>query len=291
MWAVPVFLMVTGALLFNSKKEITIKKIWSKYILRVFVALVVFGFLYNLFDIVTQGQDLTFESLLNGFAEVYFGTSWSHLWYLYLIIAIYILLPFYKKIANQMSKKEYIYLFIVFLIFVSLANFLSNIEFKPAFYICVSSIYPCYLFVGHYINLYAKNSKMSILYFFIMTIILAVISYLRYKLQVEWLDYAIVYSSALVFFQAWFIFKSLMSIKDKKVSIVKKVLLKIDYCTFGMYLVHMFVIRFAVKNLHLNAITEPINFVLIILASIVISYILVFAFKHVANIEKIKFWR
>lgn len=280
MWAVPVFLMVTGALLLNRNKQLSIKKIWLKYITRVFVAVVVFGFLYNLFDLITLHQDITIESLLNGFMEVYFGTSWSHLWYLYLIIAIYILLPFYKKIANQMKEREYIYLFLVFLIFISLFNFLSNIDCKPAFYICVSSIYPCYLFVGNYINIYLKKSKNSFLFFIIATIILLVVSVLRYIYQIEFLNYVFVYSSALVFFQAWFLFKSIMSMNKEKMTVVKKVLLKIDYCSFGMYLVHMFVIRYAVKNLHLNAVKEPINLLLIVFFSLIFSFTIVYLYKY-----------
>ena len=42
MWAVPCFLMVSGALLLNPERPVTVKKCLTKYIPRMLIALVVF---------------------------------------------------------------------------------------------------------------------------------------------------------------------------------------------------------------------------------------------------------
>ena len=46
------------------------------------------------------------ETLLSGFYEIFSGTSWSHVWYLYIMIGIYLLLPFYHKIASNSTAGE-----------------------------------------------------------------------------------------------------------------------------------------------------------------------------------------
>ena len=51
MWAVPCFIMVTGALLLDPKRIITYKKLFGKYIFRIFAALILFGMLGLLFEI------------------------------------------------------------------------------------------------------------------------------------------------------------------------------------------------------------------------------------------------
>ena len=52
MWAVPCFIMVTGALLLNKARKITYRKLFGQYILRVFGALVFFGMVFRIFDMV-----------------------------------------------------------------------------------------------------------------------------------------------------------------------------------------------------------------------------------------------
>ena len=50
-WAVPVFLMITGELLLDRAKEITIKKCFNKYIRRIVLALFIFGVPFSLLEI------------------------------------------------------------------------------------------------------------------------------------------------------------------------------------------------------------------------------------------------
>ena len=58
MWAVPLFVMVTGALLLDHEKHFSWQKLWKKYIFRVGGAILLFGTLFLVFDLV-----------MNGFAE------------------------------------------------------------------------------------------------------------------------------------------------------------------------------------------------------------------------------
>lgn len=53
--------------------------------------------------------DILIQFLTNG--------SWTHLWYLYLMVGLYAMMPFYKKIAGYASNQEYRYLLLLEFIF------------------------------------------------------------------------------------------------------------------------------------------------------------------------------
>lgn len=120
MWAVPCFVMVTGALLLDENREVSFDKLFNKYILRALGALVVFSMVFRIFDIIMDKESFGLKSILKGFYEIFTGTGWSHIWYLYLLIGLYLLLPFYKKIAKASSNSELKYLLVIYLIFLSL---------------------------------------------------------------------------------------------------------------------------------------------------------------------------
>ena len=149
MWAVPCFLMVSGALLLNPERSVTVKKCLTKYIPRMLIALVVFCLLFRALEILVNHEPVNAETLLSGFYEIFSGTSWSHVWYLYLMIGIYLLLPFYHKIASNSTAGELRCLMIVYVIFLSLVAVLKTFGISVGFYICVSAIYPFYLFCGY----------------------------------------------------------------------------------------------------------------------------------------------
>lgn len=133
MWAVPCFLMVSGALLLNPERPVTVKKCLTKYIPRMLIALVVFCLLFRALEILVNHEPVNAETLLSGFYEIFSGTSWSHVWYLYLMIGIYLLLPFYHKIASNSTAGELRYLMIVYVIFLSLVPVLKTFGISVGF--------------------------------------------------------------------------------------------------------------------------------------------------------------
>lgn len=152
MWAVPVFVMVTGALLLDTGRTLTYRKLFGRYIARILGALVFFGVLFCVLDMISGGEERSVRSFFGGFYEVFSGTSWSHLWYLYLLIGLYLLLPFYKKIAAASSEFDIKYLLLVSLLFLSLKPILGIFGIECGFYIHVSTIYPFFLFCGFAIH-------------------------------------------------------------------------------------------------------------------------------------------
>lgn len=105
-WSVPVFFMITGALLLKPEKPIPVSEILRKYILRMVLALFLFGVPFSWMDRITGGSGFSGSVIGRGFLDVITGSSWRHLWYIYILLEIYFLLPVLKAVVGTLKKKE-----------------------------------------------------------------------------------------------------------------------------------------------------------------------------------------
>lgn len=87
-WAVPVFLMITGALLLDPKRTTSWEKI-GRYIARMVAVLLVFCPIYSCMS----ARAITLAALGEGLAKAVTQGSWDHLWYVYALIGLYLLTP------------------------------------------------------------------------------------------------------------------------------------------------------------------------------------------------------
>lgn len=291
MWAVPCFIMVTGALLLQKGKKITYRKLFSKYILRAFAALVLFSILFRLFDIYMDSEELSISSMFQGVFEIFTGTGWSHLWYLYLLIGLYLLLPFYKKVVLLSSKNELRYLLGVYIIFLSLLPIFQIANIYPGFYIHVSTIYPFYLFLGYvlYTEILKPGRILSIAMIFAGTICIVVLTYIRWNSDLVQMEQFWGYSSIFVILQASGIFSLFQSMKEIKYNILKTTLQKLDQCSFGIYLIHMMFVRIVIRYMQYNPFSEGgvIAVCAVIAGVLAVSWIITLLVKKIPLLGKI----
>ena len=109
---VSVFYMVSGATLLGKNEEPLI--IWKKRIPRIALALVVFSLLQALFQAVYEQKPFHMLSFLK---TIYSGNIIVPYWYLYAYLAFLMMLPFFRPMAQNMTEKEFIYLFILYNVF------------------------------------------------------------------------------------------------------------------------------------------------------------------------------
>ena len=152
-WSVPCFVMVTGALLLDPSRNISYTKVFGKYIPRMLAALVVFSALFLLVDIgfgfTSWSRDTVpefFKSLLTGQGQ------WSHMWYLYTMIGLYLIMPVLHAFVRVSDRKALGALTLIFFIFLSVVPILSTVTDLPfGIYIPVITIYPLYLVLGRFL--------------------------------------------------------------------------------------------------------------------------------------------
>lgn len=121
MWyAVPCFFMLSGALLLNQEKEITVSKLVKKYILRMVLILLCFGTVFSLMEIIFTTKSIQCVDVFTAIINVIQGNTWAHMWYLYALLGIYALMPIYKLIANNALDKELKVILFMLFVFISI---------------------------------------------------------------------------------------------------------------------------------------------------------------------------
>ena len=241
-WAVPCFVMVTGALLPDKQRELGYKKLFGKLMLRMVIALAVFSLLFSCFDTLFISKDFSLSSIKDGLYNVLFGGGWKHMWYLYLMIALYLMMPAYRLVTKGAQNKDIIYLVSVYAAFLCILPTVDILtEKKTAFYICVYSVYPLYLFLGYAMHngIIMINALAGLL----LTLagagcIIGLNLYVSGR-QTKLSSLLGTYSFIAVAAMSAGIFALMQSCKDKKSGVLDTIAKAIEKCSFGIYLLHM----------------------------------------------------
>ena len=113
-WAVPAFLMCSGALMNDPDKDISLKKLFSRYILRFVAALAAWAVFYEIFRMFTLRGSAPAGTLLRDAASnLLYGTTYYHLYYFWFIFALYLTLPLTRLITRYASEAELRYLLVI----------------------------------------------------------------------------------------------------------------------------------------------------------------------------------
>ena len=218
-FAVPCFVMVTGALLLDPAREIGFSKLFGRYIRE------------------TVGP----AALKDWLFALFFDKSWAHMWYLYMLLGLYLLLPFYRKAAAASDRTELRYLLLVYLVFQSGIPLITRLSGNtPGFYISVYTVYPLYLFLGYALKEGAVRIPRGIALLLVLagTAAIAVPSYLAYAGDLEAVQKIVGnYSYPGVIAQAAGAYALIDSLSGD--GAVSRLLQKIDENSFGIYLIHM----------------------------------------------------
>ncbi len=101
---VPLFMMLTGCLLLNRGGEPpAVLTFYRRRLPRILIPLAVWNVFYFCFLKFGYGMDLTLSGL---FADVLNNGTYYHLWYLYQIFGIYLMIPFLDRICRACTKGE-----------------------------------------------------------------------------------------------------------------------------------------------------------------------------------------
>lgn len=255
-WAVPVFVMISGVVFCRDGKwDIAI--IYKKYVARIIIAFIFWSLIYTINSGIKNGLDFE-EWLISFFRGPY------HMWYLYMIVGVYILIPFFKVIINSEILTRYfllLSLFFTFIIpFVEKICSLQNMQIatlieggigKLNFHFTLG--YVSYFILGFYLNKINIDGKMKrLIYFggiigFLLTPVLTLqISWLKQMPDETFYDYFAL--NVLLESIAVFVFVKNNYYKLNITGIRKRLVEKLSKFTFGVYLVHVLVIDNLVIN-------------------------------------------
>ena len=281
-FAVPIFFMLSGAL-FLSKKEIDIKRLYTKNILKLLIILVlwlpihgIFFYTHNIGNVIDS-----MPKLYSAILYTMYNSNNYQFWFIITLLGIYVILPVLKKIADDEKLLKYVLiLFFIFQILVfSLTVIIGTNNLFSKILILLSPetilLYPGYFLLGYYLYKtdLSKNKKwlsytlgvLSILYGIIFTIVFSNM-HRKYSLFIDNNSIITTYFMSIMVFN---IFKYFF--KDKKVSDKSsKIIIYLSDCTLGIFILH-FLVKWTLESVINIYFTTPI--ITVPLFTIIITFI------------------
>lgn len=253
-FAVPLFFMISGALMLHKTDE-PLKKLWKEKILKYAIIIVVISLVYFLFYVWRGTLELDWFYFGK---EMYTAQIHAFMWYLYAYIAFLISLPFLRALVKQLDDKYFPYLIVLSLItsgvFPILDYFLwgdaakINSYFGSIWVTQAVVLYPC---IGYYLEhrLDASKTGKWILPLWLVNAVLigvtCVVTYFRGQDMGEYSGgLSEKYFSAFTLVNAMTLYITIrhMMLKVRVKPWLKKGITMLSGCTFGVYLIHFLIL-------------------------------------------------
>ena len=288
---VPLFIMISGALMLDKNYSFSKKKL-MRHIVRMVVFFVVWSAFYCLIFVVADEVFIKHQPISISDVILSFFGGHYHLWFVYLIVGLYFILPLLRLWVNDKNKKYVEYFIILALVFnftipqvISVAGnyntLFEELNFILANHFQLKYVggYTAYFILGWYINNYDIKYKKALyllgLLGFVITFIGTYILSVTTEKPIQIYDA----SNINVFLQSAAVF---ILVKDKYINSEKnnKIIDSISEKSLGIYAIHVLFITFAFKTsdiIHISAnaiITVPFVFVSALLLSYISSFIL-----------------
>ncbi len=301
---VPLFLMISGALLLDPHREISLRKLYGRMIPRILIPLVFWGYCFSLIKQWFSTRSFQTAMLKKAWMDVLKGKSWTHLWYLYMLIGLYLLLPVLRSLVRALKESEKLYLVSVLLFLGSVLPTLDHIlklkislqQPKPLCYVTM-------FLMGYFLTDYAAEltekgqsflkDRFSRCIFTAGSLSLTVLTVYSFMVSAEkkkaylklarYSDLFIILTAACLFY---LICVCRVSVRRP---MVRKWIYSLGECSFGIYLLHPVVLNFVYKELSLHpGVLHPcISLILFWLPLVTGCHVMVWAMRHIPVVRKL----
>lgn len=102
-WCVPVFVMLSGALLLDAKKYASPREFWTRRMNRLLPALIFWSAAYLAWRAYFWKQPLPFQTIVQ---DLIAGRPYIHLYFLFLIAGLYLVTPLLSSAARSLGSKQ-----------------------------------------------------------------------------------------------------------------------------------------------------------------------------------------
>lgn len=151
--AVPLFVMLSGSLLLNKQESISV--FYKKRLIRLIPPFLIWSFIIYSLYFIKNGNDFFIASFFLNYIKqtITLGVVPVY-WYIYMIVGLYIITPFLRKLFQTLNRSESIYficlLFMFYVISLLFPNFETTTRFLfdnliYLFYYCFGFVYVIYL--------------------------------------------------------------------------------------------------------------------------------------------------
>lgn len=97
-WGVPILVMISGSLFLS--RDISLERLYKKNILKLVIVFIIWSLCYSsIFNIIVS---YSLKNFISAFIKGHY-----HLWFLYMIIGLYMITPFLRKIIEDERMTRY----------------------------------------------------------------------------------------------------------------------------------------------------------------------------------------
>lgn len=273
--SVPCFFMISGALLLGRQE--TFQTCWKRA-WHMFAVLAVWSVAYYLFNTYYTHQECSFRKLLSVPAE-------AHLWYLYVLVPLYLMLPFLQSMVRGMNEQlehGLAALGAVWLVILYLFSFIS-LHFYYDLPILGGNSYLYYFYLGYYLKKYLSRIRLGTgvlaLVFFVDLVLIVGGSAAASYFSQSHVDDFLKYGNPLMILNSAAVYVGIMRLGGGSVKLSQKqrdILELWAGCSFGIYLFH--IILLDIYKLHNPADAFPVYGILPVLTAALAVLSLFFVF-------------
>ncbi|MBQ4526910.1 MAG: acyltransferase family protein [Clostridia bacterium] len=290
--SVPLFLMASGAVMLQGDKEISLKKLYFKNILRIVAAMIFWGIAYKICHLI-QNDTLNYEMVIHSVKEVFVFNQEFHFYYMHIIIIVYAFIPITRVLVHNCTKNQLSYLIVLWL---ALAVIYPNIcVFWP--FNLISGVVPLwkmnmvyagigYGILGYYLKKYPLPTWLG------LTMILCGFTIVFGGTYWVSTDYGILqehfYSGMGI--GATLLATGIFSLADRVMledTVIKKSIIWLSKASFCIYLCHM-LIMYALSVMGINAemFTPIVSIPCVALINIILSSVVYFVISKIPLLRK-----
>lgn len=284
---VGLFVMVSGALLLpvNVPTGVFLKRRFKKIIGPVIFWTLFYFCMAPYVETVNRGNGIW------SFLSVPFSPQFnSVLWFMYMLAGLYLLAPILSAWLKQTAQRElkfYLFLWLVSMCYPFIRTIVVVNESCSGILYYFRG-YAGYFLLGYYLKNYVKYSIWKCLFLMAVPLMAATIVKI-YQIPVDFYD-MFWYLSAFVTMMcaAWFLFVKGFDVEFDKTSKWQNFIIMHSNCCFGIYLVHIFVMRSILwKWSFLYNIGGVMQILLVTLLTFVPSFIITWVISHFSFAEYI----
>ena len=170
--AVPLFVLISGALMLKPQKNISIFDFYKKRLFRICLPLIFWCSLFLFFRMSLEFYKTESVNTYSLFLDLYKGIPFYHLWYIFMYIGLVLLTPFISLILNTFTLKSSIILGSSIL-FCSILFLLEGNTYDNSFFLIKTVDFIGYYILGYclsYLNI-GKRWRLILVITFIISLI------------------------------------------------------------------------------------------------------------------------
>lgn len=278
-FAVPCFVMLTGAFLLDNDKNAEFESFYKKSFKNIFVHVVIISLMYSalseivaVFHFVRDGS--SFSELVKPVILLLKGSPNYHMWYVFMLLGVYAVIPVLIMLKQKISEKSFAAVSWIYLIVAMLSGYTST--FKIEWSVAKAACYIGFVLVGYQIrkSSYNKNNVHAAILISVGFLSQLGTAYFHYKKTVNGMDaYSTVGNfNPIIVFASVLIFAGFSKLDMKPVNFGN-----LPKLTFYIYMFHILVL--SVLKLLINKVSDSLpkteyGIVIGIVGVFLVSYVL-----------------